>query len=133
MKKRLISLLIIFVLILGVAGCAPVAQEPENGDETENSEEAENEGEENGEGDQSEEELVVFRATATEEPTSLDNQDGLDTSSAQHRGTIFEGLIRVFDNKHEPAIAESWDVSEDGLTYTFYLREANYADGEPVT
>ena len=30
-------------------------------------------------------------------------------------------------------MAESWDVSDDGLTYTFHLRESNWSDGTPLT
>jgi len=36
----------------------------------------------------------------------------------------FEGLVRLDkDNKIVPGVAESWDVSSDGLTYTFHLRK----------
>ncbi|MCH7606648.1 MAG: hypothetical protein IH962_05795, partial [Chloroflexi bacterium] len=30
-------------------------------------------------------------------------------------------------------LAESWEVSEDGMTYTFHIAEANWQDGVPVT
>jgi len=33
---------------------------------------------------------------------------------------------------HEPELAESWTVSEDGLALTFRLREAVWSDGEPI-
>src|SRR5690606_11757069 len=33
----------------------------------------------------------------------------------------------------EPRLAESWEISEDGLTYTITLREATFASGNPVT
>jgi oligopeptide transport system substrate-binding protein len=48
---------------------------------------------------------------------------------------IMEGLYRL-DDKHEPvpAMAESVDISEDKLTYTFHIREdAKWSNGEPVT
>ena len=32
-----------------------------------------------------------------------------------------------------PTMAERWDVSDDGLTYTFYLRDAQWSNGTPVT
>src|SRR5699024_3438846 len=32
-----------------------------------------------------------------------------------------------------PALPESWDVSEDELTYTFHLREANWSNGDPIS
>ena len=36
-------------------------------------------------------------------------------------------------NKIVPDLAKSWDISDDGLTYTFHLREAKFSDGSPVT
>ncbi len=48
---------------------------------------------------------------------------------------VFEVLVRV-DNEGQnllPGLAESWEVSEDGLTYTFHLRNAKFSDGTPVT
>lgn len=48
---------------------------------------------------------------------------------------IHDVLVRVdrSGSKLEPGLAESWTVSEDGLTYTFTLREALFNDGAPVT
>lgn len=51
---------------------------------------------------------------------------------------LFEGLTRndVFspDYRALPAVAESWEISGDRLTYTFHLRaEAKWSNGEPVT
>jgi len=45
-----------------------------------------------------------------------------------------EGLMREINGKMEPAMAESFTVSDDGLVYTFKIREdAKWSDGEPVT
>src|SRR5688572_26966638 len=49
---------------------------------------------------------------------------------------IFEGLARQRpdNNEAEPGVAEKWDISEDGKTYTFHLREnALWSNDEPVT
>lgn len=48
---------------------------------------------------------------------------------------IFDGLVRYGpDGAPMPALAGSWEVSEDGLTFTFDLREdARWHDGQPVT
>ena len=48
---------------------------------------------------------------------------------------IFEGLTTVNErNEVVPLLARHWEVSEDGLVYTFYLRETvRWQDGEPVT
>lgn len=48
---------------------------------------------------------------------------------------VYEGLVKESpDGEILPGMAASWDVSEDGRTYTFHLREdARWSDGEPVT
>lgn len=48
---------------------------------------------------------------------------------------VFEGLTMPGPRDSvEPGVAERWEISEDGLTYDFYLRQsAKWADGEPVT
>lgn len=48
---------------------------------------------------------------------------------------VYEGLVKEApDGEILPGTAASWDVSEDGRTYTFHLREdAHWSDGEPVT
>lgn len=50
-------------------------------------------------------------------------------------GKIYEGLLSYnFDLSPKPQLAKSWDVSEDGLTYTFQLFEnVKWHDGKPFT
>lgn len=44
---------------------------------------------------------------------------------------IFESLVINTPNGIEPALAQSWDISEDGKEYTFYLRQdVSFSDGE---
>lgn len=69
------------------------------------------------------------------EPELLD--PALITAQATSRVAyaLFEGLV-IFDQeaKVQPGVAERWDVSPDGLRYTFHLRSnAIWANGEPVT
>ena len=50
-------------------------------------------------------------------------------------GQIYEGLLR-YDEKlqPQPSLAESWQISDDGLTYTFHLKQnALWHDGKPTT
>lgn len=48
---------------------------------------------------------------------------------------IYSGLLRpTASGEYEPDLAERYDISSDGLTYTFYLRpNATFHDGTPVT
>lgn len=68
------------------------------------------------------------------EPPSLDWSLATDSTSFTILNNIMEGLTR-FSDRHqpEPALAEKWEVSEDGKTYTFHLREnALWTDGKPL-
>lgn len=48
---------------------------------------------------------------------------------------VYDVLVRVDKTgaKLEPGLAESWEVSEDGLTYTFKIRDAKFSDGSTIT
>src|SRR5699024_6446607 len=69
------------------------------------------------------------------EPTSLNPPVGFDAVSWNALNNLMEGLTRLGkDDTPQPAMAEDWDVSDDGKTYTFHLREdANWSNGDPVT
>ncbi|MGA9017291.1 MAG: ABC transporter substrate-binding protein, partial [Acetobacteraceae bacterium] len=75
--------------------------------------------------------LVVSMAA---DPTGLDPEAVLNNTSGFVMATIYDGLIRYKPGtvEVEPGLAESWDVSADGLTYTFHLRRGvKYQDGTP--
>lgn len=61
--------------------------------------------------------------------------DALATSRSADSEAIvntYDGLVE-YDNENEikPALAESWEVSEDGLTYTFHIRQgAKWVDAQ---
>ncbi len=59
-----------------------------------------------------------------------------ESSSSDVLGFMYEGLITVDLTTSEivPALAESWDISEDGLTIIYTLKEdLKWSDGEPLT
>ncbi len=58
------------------------------------------------------------------DPYTLDPAMIGDSLSNSYAVQIFSGLVKLDDNlEPAPDIAKSWDISEDGRTYTFYLRE----------
>jgi ABC-type transport system substrate-binding protein len=69
------------------------------------------------------------------DPRSLDPAVSTDVPTGRAVGYLFDGLTRFTpDAKVEPALAERWDVTPDGLTYTFHLRRGvTFHDGSPFT
>ena len=69
------------------------------------------------------------------DPPTLDPHLTTDTTSAGIVVEIFSGLVALNTNLElVPDVAESWDISADGLVYTFRLRpEAKFHDGKRVT
>lgn len=68
-------------------------------------------------------------------PVNLDPQSASDYSSQLIINSLFEGLLRSGENGElEPAAAESYTVSSDGLIYRFVLRQdGRWSSGESVT
>lgn len=67
---------------------------------------------------------------------ALDNLDPrvlLTTSHQAVQMAIFDSLVRSKGADIAPAAAEKWEISDDGKTYTFHLRDAKWSDGKPVT
>lgn len=76
----------------------------------------------------------VFRYAVNTLPTTLDPTKGQSIGDNEIQHAITEGLTRNTAGDVKPGIAESWDISDDGLTYTFHLRDdAKWSDGEPIT
>jgi len=66
------------------------------------------------------------------EPRGLDPALVDDGESAKVMINIYEGLLKYADDstKVEPSLAESWEVSDDGLSYIFHLRKGvKFHDG----
>lgn len=56
----------------------------------------------------------------------------LYTGSMPAQGMVYESLVENTPDGIKPLLAESWDISEDGKTYTFHLRQdVKFHDGEP--
>lgn len=93
MSKRLLSLFLVLVAVIGLCACG------------------------SGDGD-------VLIMPISNDPLCLDPQVADSTEAKLLIANCFEGLVRLDkDNKTVPGVAESWDISSDGLTYTFHLRK----------
>jgi oligopeptide transport system substrate-binding protein len=65
----------------------------------------------------------------------LDSTTTTDSASTQILDNVMEGLHRLDpDEKPVPGMAESYELSDDGITYTFKLRDGiKWSNGDPVT
>jgi peptide/nickel transport system substrate-binding protein len=76
----------------------------------------------------------ILRVAATASVTTWDPSASFSTE-ALYMANLYEPLMWINpDGTFKPALAESWDTSEDGLTWTFHLRDGvKFHDGETLT
>lgn len=77
---------------------------------------------------------VLYRGNDGD-PETLDHHGTSTVSESRLMDDLYSGLVDFSANaKVVPGTAERWEVSDDGLTYTFFLREnAAWSNGDPVT
>jgi peptide/nickel transport system substrate-binding protein len=74
----------------------------------------------------------VFHYNQASGITSLDPAFARDQSGIWAVDALYNGLVQLDDSlRVQPAIARSWDISPDGLTYTFHLRSDVYFHTDP--
>ena len=150
-SKKFLALLLVLVMAISVlASCKP-ADKPADADKPATTDEGKEEGKEEApadtgaltemptDGEPDADQYINTFDTA--HPNTLDPAKGSDSYGNGILLNILEPLVRIQDVKGQmgsveyvPAGAESWDLSEDGLTYTFHVREGNvWNDGTPVT
>ena len=80
---------------------------------------------------------TLVQAWAIDDTITLDPAESFELSPAEFIGNGYDMLVRLdIDDttKVKGGVAESWDVSEDGLTYTFKLKPGiTFASGNPLT
>ncbi|MCG3087628.1 peptide ABC transporter substrate-binding protein [Sporosarcina cyprini] len=131
--KKWLMFLAMAMLALVLAACTAnkeAGKEPEktDGNTSSTDEGKDGSGEEASSGDK------VLYLNNGQEPTSFDPSIGFDAVSWSALNNIMEGLTRLDENhKAVEATAEKIDISEDGLTYTFHIRDnAKWSNGDPV-
>ena len=126
MNKRLLALFLVIMMIFTVVlgGCSKPVEKATDSDEpvTETPDKPD---EPAGE--------LVFNWNIGADPKTIDPVLNGASDGGNVINQTFEGLIREKSGTIYPGIATDWEVSEDGLTVTFNLRESNWSDGTPLT
>ena len=128
MQKRLVSLVLALALMLtAFAGCGSdtgSSSSAASGSSAAGSSESSTSSAAESSSTSTDGEQTLVRMNIGSEPDSLDpwQSAASDTEAIMHN--VFEGLC-LYDENGEiiPGLAERWDISEDGLTYTFHLRQ----------
>src|SRR5579859_2514903 len=83
---------------------------------------------------------VIIEGTYGSDPKTFNPLLTGDTTSQEMAGFMFPIMLGVdpktqkFTPGFQGGLAKSWDVSKDGLTYTFHLKNTyKWTDGQPVT
>ena len=125
--KPVLALLMAGTMMLGVVGCGSSSDTAGSGSATTGTESTGSDTAAAGSSD-----MNVMLETPVE---SLDPQQATDGTSFEVIADYTDGLMQMdADGQAVPAIAESYDLSDDGLTYTFHIRsDAKWSNGTPVT
>ncbi|KXG76520.1 peptide ABC transporter substrate-binding protein [Thermotalea metallivorans] len=116
MLKKSLALLLVLTLALtaGLVGCGPKAPA------------------QTGETPAEKQEPMVLNWNLGADPKTIDPQLNSASDGGYVINNTFEGMMREINGKLTNAMAEKVDVSDDGLVYTFHLRDAKWSDGQPV-
>jgi peptide/nickel transport system substrate-binding protein len=79
---------------------------------------------------------VTFKVALTSDVDSLSPFLGVEANSYEMWALTYDYLVgyKMTDMSPQPALAESWDTSDDGLTWTFHMRDGvKWSDGQPLT
>jgi peptide/nickel transport system substrate-binding protein len=114
-STRFLALMLVLALsVAALAGCTEKSEEPTTEDTTEATT------------------VDTFTYAQGADPRGLDPALVDDSESSKIIVNIYEGLLKYNDDSTEvePSLAESWTISDDGLAYTFKLREGvKFHDG----
>ena len=75
----------------------------------------------------------IYRIDISGEPPTLDPNMAQDSQSLAVLRGLNRPLVYINENLEVvPALAESWEISDDAQTFTFHLRDAQYSNGDPI-
>ncbi|QAS51625.1 peptide ABC transporter substrate-binding protein [Halobacillus litoralis] len=129
-KTNWLLLVLALVLSMFLVACSGGSDDTSNStDDADSEDTSDTEGEASGDSEQ-----VLNLIDGAEIPT-MDASMATDAVAFQWLGSTMDGLYRLGEKgQPEPGIAKDHEVSEDGLTWTFNLREdAVWSNGDPVT
>lgn len=87
-----------------------------------------------GGGGSSEDDVLTLRRGISAKVDALDPHRSSAAWENIIIGDMFHGLMQhAPDGEVIPAVAESWEISDDDLTWTFKLKETTWSDGVPLT
>lgn len=77
----------------------------------------------------------LIRIVSPYQTTALDPMRSAAAGNIETYGQLYARLLQrnPTTGELEPGLAESWEVSENGETYTFHLRDAQFSNGTPIT
>ena len=123
MKKKLVSLVLVATMALSMVACGNKAASTESSSTSEAPEVA-----------TTKDDKTTLNIWMSSEPAHIDPALNSSVDGGCLAVNSFEGLMRYnSDGELEPACAESYEVSEDGLTYTFTMREGlKWSNGDDL-
>ena len=125
MKKKLVSLVLVATMALSMVACGNKAATTENPASTGEAPEVAT----------TKEDKTTLNIWMSSEPAHIDPALNSSVDGGCLAVNSFEGLMRYNEKGElEPACAESYEVSEDGLTYTFTMRDGlKWSNGDELT
>lgn len=115
--KMLSMILVISILSVGCGQSTPDSNEPVNTDNSTNNNASNN----NASTDNNKEKILRMGVPGT---PKIDPAVGTDAASSMSLVNVYDSLVYPLqDGTMKPQLAEKWEVSDDNLEYTFYLRK----------
>lgn len=130
-KKTLVILLCVVMVFSVLTGCSKNSNE----ETTTESSTSNNEDKKMIDGKTLADEQII-KISIDGNPANLDPQTSCDGKALVVLNAYLEGLVRLGADgvpQKDTGLAKDWDISDDGLVYTFHLRDANWSDGSPIT